>query len=272
MGVALKRKAGGIFNFDGPTLYDQTNFAQLTFDPAKVIAGLLQNRKYSEQEGAEFDDSSWIAEQKAVQHDWPAVELFLAESPAGDVTTTFDTSGLAGLRALEDGKPSLAAADYAAADRLWRGSATLQAFFPDFECNVGRAYAANGQFDVAWPFFHTMRHVRCRAFWADALDASGDWATARQAYRSAEATAPDLALAYEREGLAYLRHGDPATAIARESLAHEKSPHWADPLKDWGDALVAMHRSGDALARYREAVRWAPRWQQLQQAIAAAQK
>lgn len=269
-GIAYRRASGGLLEFDGPSLYDQTNFAQLTLDPAGVIAGLLQNRRYSELQGAEFDDASWIAEQKAVQHDWQGVELYLAESPAGDVTTSFDQHALAGQRALEAGDAPLAVKDLAAADQLWRASQTLQALFPDFECNAGRAYAAAGQFTLAWPLFHAMHYVRCRAYWADALDESGNWPEARRAYQAAEAAAPDLALAYAQESAALLRHGEAKAALARAELAHEKSPHWADALKLWGDALLALHRPEEARARYREARERAPHWSELQAAIAGA--
>ncbi|MCB8876314.1 UDP-N-acetylglucosamine--peptide N-acetylglucosaminyltransferase SPINDLY family protein [Acidisoma silvae] len=270
LGVAMDRIGKSWFRFDRPSLYEQADFAQLTMDPAKVIAALLWHRDYGQAEGAEFDDSSWVAEQRAVQHDWPSVALFLAESPADDPTTGFDQLALAGAHALEDGDTYSALTHYVAADALWHKSSELQAFFPDFECDLGHAYAANGRFAQAWPLFQGQRYVRCRAYWADAMDASGNWPVAQRAYRTAEAVAPDLSFAFEREGRAYLRHGDPATAIARERLAHEKSPHWADPLKDWGDALMAEHRPEAALARYHEALHWAPDWDGLHQAMAAA--
>jgi tetratricopeptide (TPR) repeat protein len=259
-GIAMRRLAQGLIFRPGPSLYDQTNFAQLTLDPAKVIAGLLYDRALAQAEGAEYDSNSWIAEQQAVLHNWGAVSEFLAESPSDDVTTAFDVQAMAGLRAMEQGDYAGAVRHFEVADSLWRATATLQAYFPDFQCNLGLAYAHQGQMARAWPLFAAQRYVRCRAFHADVLDLAGRWPEAQHAYRLAEAVAPSLAFAYEREGAALLRHGDPKGAIYRLRIAHLLSPRWADPLKVWGDALVAEQRISAALFRYRQALRRAPQW------------
>lgn len=272
-GIAMQRVASGVIFGAGPTLYDGANFAQMTMNAQAVIAGLLADRSVAEREGAEYDSSSWIAEQQAVLHDWAKVSQYLAESPASDVTTTYDEYALAGQQAIENDQYGRAAGLLLNADRIWKVQPTLQAFFPDFECKLGYALAAAGAPPAtAWPLFRAQNYVRCRAFLADAFDLDGKWAEAEQAYRSAEAVAPSLAFAYEREGAALLRHGDSAGAIARLRIAHRLSPYWADPLKDWGDALAAEHRPGAALRRYRQALALTPHWVALREAKTALEQ
>ncbi len=128
-GLEMSRAARS-FPKPKPSLYDRTNFAQLTLDPAAVIAGLMADRSLAQQEGAEYDASSWIAEQEAVRHDWGATDLYLAESPQSDATTSFDIQNLGGLRATEAGDYATAVAMFEAADKLWHASPELQAFFP----------------------------------------------------------------------------------------------------------------------------------------------
>jgi len=54
--------------------------------------------------------------------------------------------------------------------------------------------------------------------------------------------------------------------------ANQKGPHWADPLKAWGDVLVKQGKTNDALVKYDEALKYAPNWNQLKEARAAAAK
>ncbi|HUC19567.1 MAG TPA: hypothetical protein VMA37_17950 [Acetobacteraceae bacterium] len=269
-GIAMKKTASGILFGSKPTLYDYTNFAQLTLDPGAVIAGLLADRRVAQREGAEYDLSSWIAEQEAVRHDWAAAEQYLLESPVSDVTTPYDEQVLGGLHAIEVGDDKAAVGMFETADRLWHASLVLQAYFPDFECNLGNAYALVGRMADARMFLSDPRFVRCRAFLADAINRTESWQDAERAYRQAEAVAPDLAFAYEHEGMALLRRGKIPEATARLEVAHHLSPHWADPLKTLGDAFAAEGKWGQALRLYRQALRWAPGWTELQAARATA--
>jgi tetratricopeptide (TPR) repeat protein len=60
-----------------------------------------------------------------------------------------------------------------------------------------------------------------------------------------------------------LAKGDLDGAIAKFASAHEKGPHFADPLEMWGEALVAKNRSHLALAKFEEAAKYAPNWGRL---------
>jgi tetratricopeptide (TPR) repeat protein len=66
--------------------------------------------------------------------------------------------------------------------------------------------------------------------------------------------------------MALFRHGDLDGAAAKFKDANHKSPHWADPLKAWGDVLVKQGNTKDALAKYDEALKYAPNWMQLKEA------
>jgi hypothetical protein len=46
----------------------------------------------------------------------------------------------------------------------------------------------------------------------------------------------------------------------------------ADPLKAWGDVLAQQGHPKEALAKYDQALKYAPNWQQLKAARAAAAK
>jgi len=61
--------------------------------------------------------------------------------------------------------------------------------------------------------------------------------------------------------------GNPAGAAA-----NQRGPNWADPLKVWGDVLMKQNQPKDALAKYDEALQYAPNWKQLKEAREAAAK
>jgi tetratricopeptide (TPR) repeat protein len=63
--------------------------------------------------------------------------------------------------------------------------------------------------------------------------------------------------------------GDLAGAIQKYTEANRLGPHWADPLKAWGDVLDRQGHPRDALKKYRQALKRAPHWAQLQALIDA---
>jgi predicted negative regulator of RcsB-dependent stress response len=46
----------------------------------------------------------------------------------------------------------------------------------------------------------------------------------------------------------------------------------ADPIKAWGDVLAKQGNTKDALAKYDEALKFAPKWKQLKEARTAVAK
>jgi tetratricopeptide (TPR) repeat protein len=69
-----------------------------------------------------------------------------------------------------------------------------------------------------------------------------------------------------------LARGDLAGAVGKFEFAHTKGPHFADPLKGWGDALVRQGKWIDALAKYDEALKYAPTWPELRLARELAER
>ncbi len=90
-----------------------------------------------------------------------------------------------------------------------------------------------------------------------------NWSGAAYWYARAVKLAPSIPYAYSEWGQMLLAKGDRDGAIAKFSVAHQKGPHFADPLELWGEALIAQNRSDLALAKFAEAARYAPNWGRL---------
>jgi tetratricopeptide (TPR) repeat protein len=65
------------------------------------------------------------------------------------------------------------------------------------------------------------------------------------------------------------RH-DFAHAASDIAAASARSPHWADTWKAWGDLLAREGRWKQAIAKYDEALKYAPTWTALHAARRAA--
>ncbi len=129
---------------------------------------------------------------------------------------------------------------------------------------AGRSSQADALLDGAGSF------VDCYRFRADILDGRGDWRGAQRAYAAAVRLAPDLPAAYYSWGLALARHDDLPGAIEKLKMANERGPHWADPLKAWGDVLLRQGQGKEAVKKYNEALKFAPNWAALKEAAAGA--
>jgi predicted Zn-dependent protease len=105
--------------------------------------------------------------------------------------------------------------------------------------------------------------VRIRALIAAS---AGDRAGADRWFAEAVRQAPELPMAYWQWGQTMLVRGDLAGATKQLALAHEKGSHFADPLKTWADVIVKQGSPGEALAKYDEALKYAPNWKKLKEA------
>jgi tetratricopeptide (TPR) repeat protein len=92
----------------------------------------------------------------------------------------------------------------------------------------------------------------------------------QQWYAKAVNLGPSIPSGYYSWGVALAKHGDLSGAAAKFQLANQKGLHWADPLKAWGDVLLKQVNAKDALAKYDEALNYAPTWKQPKEARESA--
>jgi tetratricopeptide (TPR) repeat protein len=90
--------------------------------------------------------------------------------------------------------------------------------------------------------------------------AAGDWAVADRLFAEAERLAPSPPFAYADQAQSRLARGDLTGAIALLQTVYAKSPHYADALELWGEALARRGDYAGAAAKYAEADRYAPQW------------
>ena len=213
-----------------------------------------------------------VADVRARLHDLPGAQQSL------DAALSNGTSAVSGAMsnrvrarlAVESGDLASAATLIAAFDAA-NASSAVTTDTGSLNCWLAPAEEAAGHRDRADAILLSSgTFVDCHRFRADILDGRGDWPAARKAYGAAVALARDLPAAYYSWGLALLRHGDLPAAEEKLRSAHERGPHWADPLKAWGDVLMKQGRARDALAKYDEALKYAPLWAALAEARASA--
>jgi len=133
---------------------------------------------------------------------------------------------------------------------------------------AGRGAAA----DAAIAATKDLTNADCYRFRADLYDHRGDWAQAERTYAAGVARSPSLPHVYFSWGKALFGHQQYPAAIEKLAAAHERGPHWADPMKAWGDVLVKQGNPKEALAKYDEALKYAPNWKELKEAREALAK
>jgi tetratricopeptide (TPR) repeat protein len=102
------------------------------------------------------------------------------------------------------------------------------------------------------------------------LEHTGDLAGAERVWADGIRIGPDLSPIYLHRGISEMNRGDFAHAGADLANASAKSPHWADTWKAWGDLLTREGRWKQAVAKYDEALKYAPAWTALHVARRAA--
>jgi tetratricopeptide (TPR) repeat protein len=263
VGNRLRALTAGLPSDQRPTPANWVDFDPLTGDFKAEMADLeFDAGKTGGQGTSDVADGPSLADTAAHLHDWQAADRYLLASDASDPHTKAERLFIQGYRALDEGRPADAIGPLTAFEALKRSDPMLaHDYYGDYACYLGLAYALTGQAETAESVFaRAGRWVSCQAFRADALDHAGDWTGAQAAYAAAVRSAPDLPFAYDRWGLALLRHGLAAQAADRFAQAHRLGPHWADPLAHWGDALAAQGLAEAAAARRAQAAAYAPQW------------
>jgi tetratricopeptide (TPR) repeat protein len=139
--------------------------------------------------------------------------------------------------------------DIKAAAREWDAYAaayanpTVATSYPEFICFAALSYQKTDQLakaDAALKPFGNFTFVDCYRFKGDVLDLRGDWAGAQVWYAKAVKLGPSIPSGYYSWGVALAKHGDLNGAAAKLQAANQKGPHWADPLKAWGDVMWSL--------------------------------
>jgi tetratricopeptide (TPR) repeat protein len=270
-GEELRKKAGGRPGAAPETEYQ--NWDDLTWN-LQVWRDVMVGDLNSGGGTNTTAEGPQIAAIEVRMHDWAAAELALGttNSDENDPTIVAISHFVRGRLAAEAGDVELAANEMEAfgsgyADPIVRFN------YPGQDCWIAPAEEAAGRRNKADAAFKAGgTFVNCYRFRADILDSRGDWVGAQKAYEEAVALAPDLPAAYYSWGVALLRHGDHAGGEAKLRDANKRGPHWADPLKVLGDLLAKQGNAKDALAKYDEAIQYAPNWKELRAAREALTK
>ena len=88
-----------------------------------------------------------------------------------------------------------------------------------------------------------------------------DWTAADRWWAELDRRAPNLPQSAWAASL--LARGDLDGAIRKAAQAHQRSPHFADPLEIWGEALLRKGDAAAAAGKFAEAAPDAPRWGRL---------
>ncbi len=91
----------------------------------------------------------------------------------------------------------------------------------------------------------------------------GDRATADRWFAEAARQGPSLAYAESEWAKALLAQGRFDEAIAKASVANQRSPGFGDPLVFWGEALTAKGDAKAAISKFEAAAKLVPNWPRL---------
>ncbi len=217
-------------------------------------------------------DGPSLADAYFLLHDPAQSARYMATSDPDDPTTKAEALLLQGYAALGRGDAAGAAPPLEAFDKLWLASPLVQGTDLDQVCFLGLAYGLAGRMADAEAVFKQLSNPwsRCYAFHGEALAHAGDVAGAQRVWAEGVALLPDLPNVYLARGRWEMERGDLKAATTDLSTASAKAPHYADPLKAWGDLLAREGQWKAALAKYDEALKYAPAWAALHQARDAA--
>ncbi len=205
-------------------------------------------------------------------HDYAAAEQYLSASNPDDRFTKSVMLWETGLAALERGDAQAAIPPLEAARKWVAEVMKFDLSAVDFVCQLGQAYSMAGRLHDAIAIFDVGKNLSlCVALKGEALARSGNVPAAKAAWAAGLAAAPDLPPIYYYRGMTEAATGDDSGALADFRSANRQAPHWAEPLKAWGDLLAKQNNRPAAQAKYDEALNYAPHWAALQQAHRGAE-
>lgn len=275
-GHALLQAAAAAPRREQPETRMLANPAQWTWDLPLNLASYLQDVKLSSGAGTQTTpDAPTIADLYAWMHDPANAARWIAAGDPAEPATKAEGPLLQGYAALDRGDAVGAVAPLEAFYQVWAADPNLQYSYNNQACFTGLAYGLAGRLKEAEAAFEAVFKQAgvqslCYAFHGDVLVQAGDVAGARRVWAEGLKAGPDLPPIPLHRGLYELSQGDLKAAEADISAAAAKGPHWADPWKAWGDVLAREGRWREALAKYDEALKYAPAWAALHRARDAA--
>ncbi len=199
----------------------------------------------------------------AAMHDAAGTALALEEAARGAIGPVDRLAAQQARSALahELGHDSEALADAQTALSLEERAPEWMLVFPPTACLAARYAEGAGLPNVADAMLAKAgTFVDCASAKAELAAHRGAWDEAQHDFAVAVGLAPSLPMAYESWGEALAAHGEPGPAIEKFRAAHERGPHWADPVERWGEALAAQGQYQAAAQKYSEAFTEAPNW------------
>jgi len=241
------------------------NPAAVVWDLPLALKALEADAQHNKGAGAaSLPDGPAIADTYEMMHDPLQADRTLAASDPDDISTKLEADLIQTYRALERNQPAFAVPPAEAFYKAWLANVSVQNNTVDSPCYLALAYGLSGRLADAEAVFKKIGPwARCFAFRGDVLAHSGDVGGALRVWNEGLRIAPDLMPIYLHRGLFELSRGNLRSAQADLATAHAKSPHYAEPLKAWGDVLAKAGRWRAALARYNEALQYAPAWTEL---------
>ena len=248
-----------------PRLTVLGNAATMLQDWQLVLAGALSDSQLNGGAGAKDTiEGPAIADDYLRLHDPAQVPRYLAVSDQNDHQTIAQALLVPAYAALEHDDPKAAIPPLEVFWKNWQADQALQYLYNDEPCMLGLAYGIVGRIAEAEAVFkRTGNWAACTAMHGDALARSGDVAGAQRVWADGLKIGPDLSPVYLHRGLWELSQNNLTAAASDEQAAHVRSPHWADPLKAWGDVLAKQGQWREALRKYDAALTYAPAWEAL---------
>jgi tetratricopeptide (TPR) repeat protein len=255
-----------------PELRLLQNAAQNVWDLPLLLESVQEDATHHEGAGTStYIEGPLIADVYGLMHDPASAARYMGQSDPDNPTTEAEALLLPAYEALDRGDPVAALPSLEAFWKAWQASPGLQSLYTDPPCLAGFALGMAGRRAESEAVFARLGPLsRCYALHGDVLERSGDLAGAERLWAQGLAAAPDLPHVWLHRGLSELRRGDLASASADLAAANRSAPHFADPLKAWGDLLARQGRWREAFGKYDEALKYAPAWQALRQARDAA--
>jgi tetratricopeptide (TPR) repeat protein len=245
---------------DRPRLNALANPTRLTWDMPWHLAALLDGASGNNGGGVDAAIQPEIATAYASMHNASLAARYLAMSDPKAPATEAAAHQIAILQAVDHNDLGSAVADADALWKVWQANPQLQAG-DDSPCMAALVLGMAGRTDDSDAIFQKIGPwSRCTAAHGQILEHQGNLAAAQAMWADGINRSPDLPFDYMARGVSEENRGDMKSAEADLKKASANAPHFADPIKLYGDLLAREGRWKEAFTKYEEAVKYAPGW------------